>query len=333
MRECTVIVPTWNMGRYLEPLFNSIVNSDFAERVEEIIFVCDKSNDNSESIIKRLAEQQIGRHPSVRLIEPTTREGLFKARYLGAMNARTKKIMFIDSRITLPAASANALARLMPLYPAIFVNLDIDTNKNIFCLYWRRSHARFFRSEEAVAKILMITSENFHATRVGGTCFYCSRDLFVEVSQKYLGQKIWSDDTYVLADMVAQEPFTLHPDVRVNWEPRDEPLVFLKHLYGRGPGLAQYHFFRHRGPLFYATLLGVLYLVLTLTCAFLFPPASVGLILFGLSAALGSTALIAHGWREFLRLAPLHAAVLAFYGTGAVRGAWVVWRRSRAKQV
>src|SRR5581483_5109184 len=51
MREFTVIVPTWNMGRYLPALFRSVVNSPFAQDVEEIIFACEKSTDGSERII------------------------------------------------------------------------------------------------------------------------------------------------------------------------------------------------------------------------------------------------------------------------------------------
>lgn len=91
MREFTVIIPTWNMGRYLEPLFNSIVRSEFAGIVEEIIFVCEKSNDGSEAVIEQLRKNQGDSLPRVKMIQPNERKGLFIARYLGAKAAQTKK--------------------------------------------------------------------------------------------------------------------------------------------------------------------------------------------------------------------------------------------------
>ena len=136
MRDFTVIVPTWNMGRYLEPLFRSIVDSPFAEVIEEILFVCEKSNDGSESIIAKIIEDQGSRLPRVRMIQPEHRKGLFIARYLGAVNATTKKIFFIDSRITLPKATGAAMPELSRKYPAMSSIVDIDVEKNIFCLYY-----------------------------------------------------------------------------------------------------------------------------------------------------------------------------------------------------
>ena len=126
MREFTVIIPTWNMGRYLEPLFQSIVNSPFATIVEEIIFVCERSTDGSEEIIAELAARQGDKLPRITLIQPATRRGLFMARYLGAKTAQTARIMFIDSRITLPEAAARALPELAQKYPAMIANVDID---------------------------------------------------------------------------------------------------------------------------------------------------------------------------------------------------------------
>lgn len=329
MRDVTVIIPTWNQGRYLTPLFESIVKSPFVEAVEEIIFVYDKSNDNSERIIADLQRRQEGKKPSVKLIAPPERRGLFMARYLGAKAARTKKIMYIDSRITLPPATAAALPRLIREYPAGSANVDIDIHKNIYCLYWQRSHETIFRSTYKANRAgpVTVTSENFTQHKIGGTSFYCSRDPFVEISERYLAKPLMSDDTYVMIDLVKVEPFTVHPEFRINWEPRDEAVVFLKHLYGRGPGFAQYNFFRVRGPLFYAVCLGVLFLATVFGLLFVNPLWSLGLLASGLLALALSTAFIAETPLEFLRLAPLHTAVILAYGLGAVRGAWIVWKK------
>lgn len=332
MRKFTVIIPTWNMGRYLPALFESIVKSAFAEIVEEVIFVCEKSTDGSEAVIAELARTQGSQRPTVRMIQPEKRRGLFMARYMGAQAATTEKIFLIDSRITLPPRSGAALPRLAEEYPAMSANIDIEEQKNIFCLYWQRSHeAIFWRTYKANRGVNTVTRDNYDQFRIGGTCFYCSRQLYLACSEKYLASPLISDDTFLLKDMVVTEPITVHPDFRVTWEPRDTWKSFLKHLYQRGPGFAEYHVFEHRGWLFYGVLGGAFGLVALAVLLILHPLAAVavaGAVLAGLSL---STALIVKGPIEFLRLAPLHVGVVLSYGFGALRGTWVIWKKRQRR--
>lgn len=216
-------------------------------------------------------------------------------------------------------------------------NIDIDTNKNIYCLYWQRSHETMFRStyKRNQAGIVHVTSENFTEHRIGGTCFFCSRDLFVRLSEKYMDAPLISDDTYLMADMVKEEPIAVHPDYRVNWEPRDTAKVFLKHLYTRGPGFAQYNIFHTRGLLFYLTMMGLLFLVLFAVLLVVKPLWGLTLLAAGLLALLLSTAVFVKSIGEFFRLAPLHAGVIMAYGFGALRGIWILWKttaRMRPKE-
>ena len=334
MRLVTVIIPTWNMGRFLDPLTRSILSTPFAEHVEEIIFVCEKSTDGSEAIIESLRQAQGERLPRLRLLQPERRNGLFVARYLGAKAATTKKIMFIDSRITLPESSGRAMAKLIYDYPALTANVDIDVHKNVFCLYWQRSHAAIFRRTFAAnLNLNKVTAENFDQNRIGGTCFFCSRDLFVEVSERYLHRKTYSDDTLIMRDMVQVEPFFVHPEFRVQWEPRDKTRAFLKHLYVRGPGFAEYHFFEKRGWLFFLVLSGLVFLIFTLILLIYKPLLATSILLSGLLTLFFSTALIAKSASEFLMLAPLHTGVLLAYGFGALKGAWVIWKIRRAARL
>src|SRR4051812_36045134 len=127
----SIIIPTWNMGRYLRPLFDSLARSEFSDVIKEIIFVCEKSTDGSENIIQEIISKN-DTGVDVRLIIPENRQGLFFARYLGAKTAAGKKIFFIESRISLPQRSALALKKLVSVYPAMCANVDIDVNKNIF---------------------------------------------------------------------------------------------------------------------------------------------------------------------------------------------------------
>ncbi|MBX3021561.1 MAG: glycosyltransferase family 2 protein [Bdellovibrionales bacterium] len=330
MRDFSVIVPTWNMGRFLAPLFESIVNSDLRDQIEEVIFVCEKSSDGSEKVIEALQLRQGKNLPRVKMIQPEARRGNFMARYLGAKAALTKKILLIDSRVQLPVASANALAKLMHKYPAMNSNLDIDIDKNIYCLYWQRSHESIFRTAyEARRGEYTITAENFTQHVVGTTCMYCSRDHFVSLCEDYLkAGPLFSDDTFLLADLVKREPISMHPDFRILWEPRDHAKAFLKHLYMRGPGLVQYRFFRQPGPLLYLTILGTFFLLAIAVLLFISPVLSLGILACGVLTLMLSTAFIVKSVGEFFRLAPLHAGVIIAYGLGALRGVWIVWRAS-----
>lgn len=333
MKPITVIIPTWNFGRYLEPLYNSFIDTDFGKLIEEVIFVCDKSEDNSEEIIRGIIKDQAARGRKVRLIVPEQRKGLFFARYLGATAAQTEKIMFIDSRITISPSSGQALASLIPQYGAMSSVVDIDVSKNIFCLYWQRSHetvfAKTYRDNKA---LLEVNSQNFDDYRIGGTCFFCNRELFVKVSSKYLNTGLKSDDTFVMKEMVQSEPFYVHPDFRILWEPRDEWVSFVKHLYHRGPGFAEYHLFERRGWLFYAVLTGGIGLIGVLILLFIHPLWAVGLFLAGLLGMALSTFWISKSISEAIRLMPLHVAVLLAYGFGALRGAWVIYKKRRSPQ-
>lgn len=325
MREFTVVIPTMNMGRFLEPLFDSIVQSDFSKMVEEVIFVCEKSTDGSEQVIEALRLKQGSNLPKVRMIQPDQRKGTFVGRYLGAKASTTKKLFFIDSRLTLPKRSGEALVSMANTYPAMSAMIDIDIHKNIYCLYWQRSHETMFKSTYENNKgVFTVTDQNFNSHRTGTTCFYCSRDIYVRISEKYLGQAMYSDDTFIMADIVKYENITLHPDFRVLWEPRDSAWIFLKHLYRRGPGFAQFHFFHTRTLLFYLVLLGVLFLASAIALLIFKPIWGLSLLATGVFALLASTALFVKSIGEFFRLAPLHAAVIVAYGLGALHGVWTL---------
>ncbi len=331
MKPITVIIPTWNFEKFLLPLYESIVNTDFKDLVEEVIFVCEKSEDDSEALIQKIIrdEAKVGR--KVRLIVPEKRRGLFFARYEGAAAAKTEKVMYIDSRIVLPKATGQALCELVPKFSAMSSIVDIDITKNIFCLYWQRSHETiFYRTYREHKNVFEVNHNNFDLYRIGGTCFFCNRELFLKVSSKYLTSGLKSDDTYVMKEMVQTEPFFVHPDFRIQWEPRDEWKSFITHLYYRGPGFAEYHLFENRSWLFYAVLVGAMGLLLTTALVLFKPLWAFTFLATGLGAISASTFVLAKGPVEGIKLLPLHVAVVLAYGFGALRGAWVIYKKRKS---
>lgn len=336
MRDLTVIIPTYKMGRYMRPLFESIVNSTLGEVLHEVLFVCDVAGDQDDSVAiiqSLIAESKEKNSFNVRLILPAERRGIFMSRYLGGNEATTEKLLFLDSRVTLPLKSAAFLKENYKSFPSLCPAVDIDTEKNVFNLYWSRSHAAIFRGRErALARgPFTITPENFDQFVIGTTAFLCSRSVFLECCQPYLGTQLYSDDTLLMKKMSGKEPIVVHPEFRIHWEPRDRAWDFLKHLYYRGPGLAEYHFFIRRGPLFYAVLAGAVFVSSVVGLLLTEPELGVGLLAAGLLLAFLSTAFLAKGFCEFAQLAPLHVAVMAAYGFGALRGAWIVWKKRSLK--
>lgn len=335
MKKFSVVIPILNMADFVSKVVEGLAVGPFGEATEEIIFVCDKSTDGTEQAILDLKKNRKAGTPDIVLVQPTRTGGHFQARYLGARAAKAKTVFFIDARVALPMKSNQILPSLVEKYPSMMANIDIDISQNIFCLYWQRSHESIFRKTyKSNEGINVVTAKNYDDNRLGTTCFYCTRDIFVRVCEKYYGTPLFSDDTKLLRDFVQYESITLHPDFRIFWQPRNQLIPFLKHLgIKRGPGFAEYHLMERRGVLFWAVVGGSVFALMDLWLMITRPALGFGILLGVVLLLMISTALIAKSAREFFILAPLHASVVISYGLGAIRGIFVVLRARRNKEL
>ncbi len=87
----SVIVPVYNVEKYLGKCLDSILDQTFEDF--EIILVEDCSTDNS----KKICGEYAGRDGRIRCIYQEKNGGLGKARNTGIVNARGKYLMFVDS--------------------------------------------------------------------------------------------------------------------------------------------------------------------------------------------------------------------------------------------
>lgn len=87
----SVIVPVYNVEKYLRDCLESILKQSFKDF--ELIIVNDCSTDNSESIINEYEEKD----PRVFCIKHTENKGLGAARNTGMRHANGKYVSFIDS--------------------------------------------------------------------------------------------------------------------------------------------------------------------------------------------------------------------------------------------
>lgn len=91
MKSVSVIIPIYNVEKYLGACLESVVLQSFDDY--EVICVNDASTDNSIEILKRYMES----YDRIRLVEHEENRGLSAARNTGLREAKGKYIFFLDS--------------------------------------------------------------------------------------------------------------------------------------------------------------------------------------------------------------------------------------------
>ena len=108
MLVLSIIIPVYNVSKYLEKCFDSLLCQDLRPEEYEIVIVNDGSTDNSEEIAKRYAEKYSNVHL---LTQPNG--GLSAARNTGIRHAQGKYIQFVDSDDYLEPHVLGALVQKM----------------------------------------------------------------------------------------------------------------------------------------------------------------------------------------------------------------------------
>jgi len=131
MKKISIIIPVYNVEKYIKKCINSALNQNLNSNEYEIIVVDDESPDNSVTIIKELMlnNSQISLYSQ-------KNKGLGGARNTGITNATGKYILFLDADDNLVENSLNTIINY-----SISNNLDIlefganGTNENGDILY------------------------------------------------------------------------------------------------------------------------------------------------------------------------------------------------------
>lgn len=325
-----LIVPTYNMEEHLASLWSSIQAGGVLDVLTEIIFVDDGSSDGTASTLKSLTRHQ----SNARVLTLPENQGRFRARQVGATHAQSERLLFIDSRVTLPEGFARTLQTVSRSAANIVGCLDIDTTLNVYCLYWQRTHEFIFsRHYRDTKKPLVLTAENFDQYLKGTTLFLCSRALFLHTCKTFGDVAPLNDDTPLMRLMVKEQPIVVHPSLRANWVPRGTLIEFLGHLWARGPQFVEYHVVHNKGFFFWIVIAGILFLAGLVGVGVVAPRQGLS-VLFGTVVMIAiSTALFSRTIGEFLQMVPLHVAVVFVSGITVLRGilyhAWPSkWRPS-----
>lgn len=91
--ELSVIIPVYNVEKYIEQCLDSVVNQSLGIDNIEVIVVNDQTPDNSMDIVKRYAEK----YPSIKIVNNEVNKGLGQSRNAGLSNATSDYVTFLDS--------------------------------------------------------------------------------------------------------------------------------------------------------------------------------------------------------------------------------------------
>ena len=90
--KLSVIIPIYNVEKYIEKCIKSLLDNDLGFSEYEIIVVDDESPDNSLNIVKELANQ----YSNIKIISQKNK-GLGGARNTGISNSKGEYVLFLDS--------------------------------------------------------------------------------------------------------------------------------------------------------------------------------------------------------------------------------------------
>src|SRR5690554_6557098 len=127
MKAVSIILPVYNVERYIEKCLDSIINQSFKEY--ELIVIDDCGSDNSIKII----EQKLN-HSSIdfKIIYNESNKGLSESRNIGIANSNSDFVLLIDSDDWLD------LLMLEKLYTAAILN-DADLVSCRAVEYWEKT--------------------------------------------------------------------------------------------------------------------------------------------------------------------------------------------------
>lgn len=322
----SLIIPTYNMCADLEILLDGLRSQDSA--FDEVLVVDDGSHDGTAALLKRFEASW----PHLRHLGGKSNQGRFQSRRLGATQARSPSLLFLDARTELPGDFFSRLQQARKISPALICSIRIDETQSLYHLYWKRSHEALFPSSwPRDGEGHWIDFENYHQYVVGTGAMLCQRQDFLAACDLFEGRDLLSDDTALLHAMVRLQPFYRTSDLFVYWSPRRSLPSFLGHLFfTRGPNFVDYHIFEHWGRWSLLFFMGLAAFIGVMASAWISPFLFFGLVSAGTLGVVLSIFLFTRNRGEALRLAPLHLLVILSYGFGALWGIVTVsWRRLR----
>jgi len=187
--KLSIIVPVYNVEKYLAKCLNSLLSQDIQQNEYEIIIVLDGTTDNSESIAQSYADK----YSQIILIKQQNL-GLSSARNTGIKIAKGKYIQFVDSDDYL---QPNVLKFLLDKIDQ--ENLDIlrfnyqNVNEEYQIIYPYKNPGKFVDYNDEVTDGFTFLNES-----LGFACYvwqFVIRKEVINRNQIYFKENIYFEDT------------------------------------------------------------------------------------------------------------------------------------------
>jgi len=227
----TVIVPVFNGEDTIEECLQTLLNQKGVVYNEDytILVVDDGSSDNTVRIARKFP---------VEIVSLGKNEGRIIARLTGAKLAKTSRLLFVDSRISLPDHTVSTL-NCFDGQAAIIGELNLEEKKyeaffqTILYLIRRKYYGKEYfplQTEE-----LLITEHNFRRSPKGTAVLLIDRDLFLDLTPERTGKEV-NDDTRLFHNLIFKRGLSLVRSKKLSFQysQRTDFRQFSNWLFHRG---------------------------------------------------------------------------------------------------
>lgn len=186
--KLSIIVPVYNVDKYLVKCLDSLLMQDIPKTDYEIIIVNDGSTDSSLTI----AENFKSKHANISLISQEN-GGLGAARNTGIRAAKGKYLMFVDSDDYLEPDSLNELLTKIESDELDALRFNYENKDENYNIIPKKHNALFnvFYDEK------IVSGEEFISDYLGWACYVCVfifRSDLIKRNELYFNEKIYFED-------------------------------------------------------------------------------------------------------------------------------------------
>ena len=186
--KLSIIVPVYNVDKYLVKCLDSLLMQDIPKTDYEIIIVNDGSTDSSLTI----AENFKSKHANISLISQEN-GGLGAARNTGIRVAKGKYLMFVDSDDYLEPDSLNELLTKIESEELDALRFNYENTDENYNIIPKKHNALF----NVVYDEKIVSGEEFISDYLGWACYVCvfvfRRDL-IKRNELYFNEDIYFED-------------------------------------------------------------------------------------------------------------------------------------------
>lgn len=309
--KCTVIVPVYNAEDTIGECIRSLLNQKGATFGEDytVVVVDDGSTDRTPEILKTFP---------VRIIRLPKNQGRIIARLAGARHAETRRLLFVDARVSL---ADNTIANIdfFNGYRAVMGESNAGETKYdsiIHTVLYLIRKKYYEKGSFSTEQEFTITEQNFKRAAKGTTVLLIDRDLFIRLTPERTGKDV-NDDTRLFHNLVFIEKIDILKSRRLffRYSQRTEIKQLAGWLFHRGVRFSD--FYLRPGGYFFIPFL----LISAATAAMALLALTGELPHLGLLAILADAAIslyLSEERRDFPRVFVALPPVIAIFGGGVV---------------